>query len=108
MVRRYIFVKLEPEYVAGLKAIRLLETAKEVLRAAYGVQALHIGHAADDATKQQWDLCFTLEFVSNVDLERSSKDAVTRTFLTSFLQPRAQSVWSVTFEGQSAGPRRLQ
>ena len=107
VVRRYIFAKLKTEHATGLKRVQLLQTAKEVLHAAYGVQGLHIGYAADDDTRQAWDLCITMEYVSNVDLERSSKDAVTRAFLKSFLGPRAEAVWSASFEGETVGPRRL-
>jgi len=106
VVRRYIFAKLNPEHATGLKLVKLLGTAKDVLHAAYGVQGLHIGHAADEATKQSWDICFTLEFASHVDMQRCSQDAVVRTFLKSFLGPRTQAVSTAVFEGESAGPRR--
>lgn len=102
-----MFVKLKPEFASGLKVVQLLKAAREVLPAAYGVQGLHVGHAADDATREKWDLCFTLEFVSDVDLHRSSTDPVTQAFLTSFLGPKSVDVWTATFEGDRAGRRRI-
>jgi len=106
VLRRYIFVKLKEEHREGLKVLQLLKTAREVLHAAYGVQHLHSGGAADAETKEQWDLCITLEFVSDVDLERSLKDPVFKAFLNNFLGPRSERVWSATFEGDARGPRR--
>jgi hypothetical protein len=48
----------------------------------------------------------TLEYVSDVDLQRSLKDPVVRAFEHNFLGPRTERVWSVTFEGDARGPRR--
>lgn len=107
MVRRYIFVKLNDTHRTGLKLVQVLSTAKQVLPAAYGVQAMHVGHAADDATRAVWDLCFTLDFVSDVDLAQSEADAVTKAFLTNYLGQRASAIWTATFEGHVGGPRRL-
>ena len=105
VVRRYIFVKLKPEYASGLKIVQLVKAAREVLPAAYGVQGLHVGRAADEPTRDKWDLCLTLEFVSDVDLDRSSRDPVTRAFLTSYLTPRSEDIWTAVFEGERSGRR---
>jgi hypothetical protein len=106
MLRRYVFVKLAGEYREELRVLQILKTAREVLHAAHGVQMLHVGRAADEETRAQWDLCLTLEYVSDVDLQRSLKDPVVRAFEHNFLGPRTERVWSVTFEGDARGPRR--
>jgi hypothetical protein len=107
MLRRYIFVKLKPEYRDGLKVLQILKTAKEALHAAYGVQGLHVGRAADDATSEHWDVCLTLEFVSSVDLERCLKDSITTAFVERFLGPRSENVWMGSFDGEARGARRV-
>lgn len=106
VLRRYIFVKLKPPYAEELKLLQLQKTAQESLQAAYGVQAVHVGRAMDDATRSQWDLCITLELVSSVDLERCLKDTVTRAFIERYLAERAEHVSVGTFEGKLSGPRR--
>jgi hypothetical protein len=106
VLRRYIFTKLKPEYTQELKLVQLQKMAHDTLHAAYGVQAVHVGRAMDDATRAEWDLCITLELVSSVDLERCLKDAVTRAFLDRYLAERSERVSVGTFEGKLSGPRR--
>ena len=93
-------MRLLPEHAEGLKLIQILKTAKDVLSAAYGVQAVHAGHAADADTRQTWHVCFTLDYVSNVDLERSFRDPVTRAFVNNFLGPKAERVEMVSFSSE--------
>ncbi len=100
MIRRYIFVKLKPEIKDGLKLLQVLKTANEVLSAAHLVQGVYVGHAVDDATRQSWDICFTLEYVSHVDLERSMNDPITRSFVSNFLTPRAEKVEMASFSDE--------
>jgi hypothetical protein len=106
MLRRYVFVKLRPEYADELKILQLQKMAHDTLHAAYGVQAVHVGRAMDDATRAQWDLCITCELVSSVDLERCLNDTVTRAFLDRYLAQRSEHVSATTFEGKLSGPRR--
>lgn len=106
MLRRYIFVKLKPEYAEELKLLQLQKTAHDCLHAAYGVQGIHVGRAMDNATRAQWDVCITLELVSSVDLERCVNDTVTRAFLDRYLAERSETVSVATFEGKLSGPRR--
>lgn len=106
VLRRYIFVRLKAPYAEELKLLQLQKMAQESLQTAYGVQAVHVGRAMDEATKSQWDLCITLELVSSVDLERCAKDSVTRAFLERYLAERAEHVSVGTFEGKLSGPRR--
>lgn len=86
--------------------MQLQKMAHDTLHTAYGVQAIHVGRAMDEATRAEWDLCITLELVSSIDLERCLKDAVTRAFLERYLAERSERVSVGTFEGKSSGPRR--
>lgn len=106
VLRRYVFAKLKPEFADELKLVQLQKMAHDTLHAAYGVQAVHVGRAMDDATRAQWDLCITVELVSSVDLERCLKDAVTRAFLDRYLAERCETLSVGTFEGKLSGPRR--
>lgn len=101
MVRRYLFIKLNPEHAVGLKRVQLIKMADTVLRAAYGVQDVRVETAADPATIADWDLCVTLVFVSGIDLEKSLRDPVTKSFVENFLKERAERVWAATFEKEA-------
>ena len=101
MVRRYLFIKLNPEHVVGLKRVQLLKTADTVLRAAYGVQDVRVETAADPGTSVEWDLCITIIYVSGVDLERSLRDPVTKTFIENFLKERTERVWAANFQKEN-------
>lgn len=98
MVRRYLFIKLNPEHAVGLKRIQLIKTADTVLRAAYGVQDVRVEIAADPATIADWDLCITVIFVSGIDLEKSLRDPVTKSFVENYLKERTVRVWAATFQ----------
>lgn len=106
MLRRYLFVKLQPEHTQELKLVQLQKTTQEVLKTAYGVQGVHVGRAMDDATRAEWDLCITLDLVSSIDLQRCFDDSVVRAFVDRFLAQRATRVSLVTFDGPASGPRR--
>jgi hypothetical protein len=106
VLRRYVFVKLKPEHAEELKILQLQKMAHDTLHAAYGVQAVHVGRAMDDATRAEWDLCITVELVSSVDLARCLKDTVTRAFLERYLAERSERLHVGTFEGKLSGPRR--
>jgi hypothetical protein len=97
MVRGYLFIKLKEEYRQGLPFVQMLKTADTALRAAYGVQDISVARAADDRTREDYDLCITLVFVSGVDRERSLRDPVTTAFMDNFLKTRAEKVWAATF-----------
>lgn len=106
MVRRYIFVRLKAEYAGGLKLVQLQKTAAQALTASYGVQGLHVGTAIEDGTEKRWSACLTVEYVSGVDLERSTKDPVMLAFVNNYLTPRAEEVMMCSFDGSWSGPRR--
>jgi len=97
MLRRYLFIKLKPAFNQGLKLTQLIENAEQALRAPYGVQDLKIGRAVGES-KDEWDLCITLMYVSDVDAQRAQDDPITRTFEERFLGQRADRVWSAMFE----------
>lgn len=105
MVHRYIFVRLAPEHRDGMPLLKVLKSANEVLKAAFGVQGVYVGHAADHDTRQDWDLCFRLEYTSTVDMERSMSDPVVRSFVGNFLSPRAEAVQMASFTSE-VPPRR--
>lgn len=105
MVRRYILLKLKPEHQEGSAVIKLLKTAQEVLMAAFGVQGIYAAKAADADTEQSWNICLTIEYVSGVDLQRSMKDPITRSFVKNFLEPRCEKVEMLSFQGET--PKRL-
>jgi hypothetical protein len=107
VLRRYLFVKLKPEHTQELELVQLQSRAQEVLRTAYGVQGVHVGRAMDDTTREEWDLCITLDLVSSVDLQRCFEDAVVRAFMTKFLAQRSTRVTIATFDGPANGPRRV-
>jgi hypothetical protein len=97
MLRRYLFIKLKPEFNHGLKLTQLIERAKTALGAPYGVQDLKVGRAVGETTKD-WDLCITLMYVSDMDADRAQNDPITQTFEERFLSQRADRVWSALFE----------
>lgn len=97
MLRRKLLVKLKPEFSKGLEMAKVKRRAEQALFPAYGVQAVHTEEAADEPTREQWDLCISIEYVSGVDEERSAKDPIRKAFEHNFLGSRAVSVWSGLF-----------
>jgi hypothetical protein len=98
MLRRYLFIKLKPELRTGLKLVQLMASAEEVLRASYGVQDLKVGAAADGDTREEWDLCISMMYVSGVDADRAQRCPILLTFRERFLGQRATSVKTYLFE----------
>lgn len=98
MLRRVLLIKLKPELVAGLEFSQLRSAIQTALGAAYGVQRVQIERSAGPETQQAWDLCVSLEYVSGVDEQRSSRDAIVRAFEDKFLASRAERVWSGVFD----------
>lgn len=97
MLRRTLMVKLKPEHRDGFEVVKMLRSAQEALRAAYGVQNVRVEHAADDETRAQWDLMITMDYVSGIDEARSARDPIRQAFESNFLGFRAERVWSGVF-----------
>jgi hypothetical protein len=100
MLRRMLLVKLMPEFSKGLELAKVRSLAEQALRPAYGVQAVRTEEAADDATREQWDICISIDYVSGVDEERSARDPIRKAFEQNFLGTRAERVWSGVFRPQ--------
>lgn len=97
MLRRTLLIKLKPEHALGLPLEKILRTAETSLGAAYGVKSVLAEHAADDETRNEWDLIITVVYVSGVDEKRSAGDPIRKAFEENFLGPRAERVWSGLF-----------
>ncbi len=93
-------VKLKPEHRDGFEIEKMLRSAREALRAAYGVQGVRVEYAADDQTRAEWDVVITVDYVSGIDEERSQRDPIRRAFETNFLGHRAERVWSGVFRAE--------
>ena len=97
MVFRLLFVKLKPEFREGLKFVQFKQTAETALMGVFGAQTVRFERAFDSQTKEDWDICITIEYVSGIDEERSAQDTIRLTFERKFLASRAERVWSGAF-----------
>ena len=86
MIDRFVFVRLEREYVGEREAIAA--HTRDVLRALPGVVQVSVGLPADEQAEAAWDLNITVRFAAIEDVEPYRVHPAHRRYVDEYLRPR--------------------
>jgi hypothetical protein len=96
MIDRMVFVRLKEAYRTDVRRAEIAARSEEALRAVPQVRAVKVGVAADEGTRQEWDLVLAIRLDGVDDLEPYRLDPIHRQYVDDYLKPKLEhiSAWN--------------
>jgi len=92
MIERIVFVRLKEEYRTDTKRAEIASYSENTLRAVPQARKVRAATAADDKTKQDWDMLLTIRLDAVEDLEPFRLDPIHREYVDSYLKPKIAQI----------------
>jgi hypothetical protein len=101
MIDRLVLVQLKEEFRTPEHVAEIASYSEDELRKVPLVRSIRAVAAAEEKTRQQWDLLLTIRLDGPENLEPFRVDPLHRTYVDSFLKPKLAQIQAWNFEAQS-------
>jgi len=99
MIERIVLLQLAEELRTDRDRREVASHSRDVLAGLPGVEEVDVAVAADDPTRERWDLVLRVRFASADDIEVYRVDPDHRRYVDEYLRPRLSCIEAYNFEG---------